>query len=768
MADIQAIYNILLSGSYQDKLFSSLQGSRKKEGREILVDCPFCDKPGHFSYSTQQPVWKCWSCGESGDWIKYLEKAKGYDFPASLQELANEAGVETSPYDQAHYQASVTKANILETAQEHFTETLKKEASTGGQVWAYLTQRGYAQGEIEGMELGAYLDRPALHAFLKSKGFTAQDIQASGLMTSGFGEDYKLTLLWRDQAGRAIGIVGRIILPEEEREKKGLPKYKYSAGLEKGLSLIGFSSCRGSRQVVLVEGVLDALYLDYKGFKVVAVGGTSLSSDQVEALELAGTKDLLLAMDTDKAGQRATENILKSLATSSLRPYVVSWPAEYKDPDELVRKAGAQAFKDAVAKAETKERWLAKRISQKYDLQTDRGLDQALEEAQEAYVSIEDKISQRAFLESLSTSTGLPQEELYSRLAGAAKKASLRRAQAVLQESLTEAQKKASRGDITGAEAGLAEALREVRTARGVETPEPYLVEDLSKDILSTSPALATGYRELDKVARIPVGALTIIAGRPGHGKTTLQLNLLVNMLKSNSDKSFYFFSYEESRKALATKLIMILAGVTLNEPTNYGAYVNYLQYNRDSNEKIERAIKEYEKLSSTGRLLISDRMYTAEDLATVIGLLARGGAAGAVIVDYIQKIPLQRPSSQRYLDIKQVSALLLEQAVTQDLPIILGAQLGRSPDRAIKVKLDNLRESGDIEQDANLVLGLFTKAVEDLEDKDQPAGYQAPGVVDIQVTVLKNRAGPAGSKYILEYNRPIMTITDKRSSSVA
>ena len=239
-------------------------------------------------------------------------------------------------------------------------------------------------------------------------------------------------------------------------------------------------------------------------------------------------------------------------------------------------------------------------------------------------------------------------------------------------------------------------------------------------------------------------------------------------MLNSNPDKSFYFFSYEESRKALAAKLIMILAGVALNDLTNYGAYINYLQYKRGSDQKIERAIKEYEQLTSSGRLLISDRAYTAEDLATVISQLSKGGAAGAVIVDYIQKIPLQRPSSQRYLDIKQVSALLLEQAVTQDLPIILGAQLGRSPDKAIKVKLDNLRESGDIEQDANLVLGLFTKAVEDLEDKEQPAGYRAPSVVDIQVTVLKNRAGPAGNKYILDYNRPIMTITDKKGSSVA
>jgi hypothetical protein len=69
VADIQAIYSILLARNYQEQLFSSLPGSRKKEkaGRETLVDCPFCGKAGHFSYSSQEPVWRCWTCGEAGD-----------------------------------------------------------------------------------------------------------------------------------------------------------------------------------------------------------------------------------------------------------------------------------------------------------------------------------------------------------------------------------------------------------------------------------------------------------------------------------------------------------------------------------------------------------------------------------------------------------------------------------------------------------------------------------------------------------------------------
>ena len=99
MADIQAIYSILLARNYQEQLFSSLPGSRKKEkgGRETKVDCPICHKEDHFSYSREKPVWKCWSCGETGDWIKYLEKVSGFTFQQALQELAGVAGVQTSP-----------------------------------------------------------------------------------------------------------------------------------------------------------------------------------------------------------------------------------------------------------------------------------------------------------------------------------------------------------------------------------------------------------------------------------------------------------------------------------------------------------------------------------------------------------------------------------------------------------------------------------------------------------------------------------------------
>ena len=764
MTDIQNIYSILLARGYQETLFSSLTGQRKKEGREIRVDCPLCGSGGNFSYSTQKPLWHCWSCGEGGDWLDFMQKVKGLDFQRALQELALSAGVELSPQTQQAYQAYTRKADILEEAQELFKGNLFKPDKDGedGAVIAYLAERGYSAQEWLDMELGAYTDRRELQEYLKGKGYSEKEIRESGLLTSGFGEDYQLAFLWRDASGRAIGLVGRALLSDEELKERGLSKYKYSAGLRKGEGLIGFSSARGSERIILLEGVLDALYLNFRGFKAVAVGGTDLSATQLQALQLAGCKELLLAMDMDEAGQKATEKIIKKISSSSLRAYVVSLPEGFKDADELIREKGSEAFQLALNKAERWPAWMARRIISKHDTATDRGMDTALEEAQELYTGLEDKILAKSFKDSLQKASGLTEEELDGRLEKAYQLASSRRAQALLENRILDIQKMAQAGDLTGAEAEMSKALREVKTTRGIEAPEPYLLESFTEDIISTPEALSTGWSSLNTLAKIPAGALTIIAGRPGQGKTTFQLNLLSDLLKLYPDKNFYYFSYEEARKAIALKLIMMRAGVVIQAESNYGAYVHYMKARRGSVEasdrRIEQALQEFDELTTAGRLTISDDMYPADDLATVIGLLAKKGNTGAVIVDYIQRIPTQS-QSQRYLELKIVSSRLLEQAVKLDIPIILGAQLNRSQD-STKPRLENLRESGDIEQDANLVLSLYTPAIEGLETADSQT--KVTTLVDMEVSILKNRGGASGRKITLSFNRPVLRISEK------
>ena len=620
------------------------------------------------------------------------------------------------------------------------------------------------------MQVGAYPSRTALRQHLLSLKFSEKKIRDSGLLTAGFGETHTLIIPWEDAAGRTVGIVGRTVLPAGQVSAKGVPKYKYSAGLVKSEGLIGFTGIRGAETIVLAEGVLDARYLNSKGFKAASIGGSDLSLAQIKLLERSGAKEVLLAFDMDQAGRTATAKAADLLSRSRLRPYVVSLPAGFKDPDELLRAQGREAFETALQNAERWVSWQAQHICSAHDLTTGRGLDSALSQAATICARLDDVLDRRFFLTSLRAATGLTEEELSGRLRQQEQVIAQQRVKDTLQTTLANLQQVARDGDPAAGECELERGLQALRASRA-GMPEPYLLDDFERDLLKTPDGLKTGYRLVDAFLRIPQGALSIVGGRPGHGKTTLQLNLLLNFLRQYPDHRFYLFSYEEARMWLALKLIMILADEVLDTEHNQAEYMRYLRRERGrlrSFPAIDKAVSTYSDFTSSGRLTIVDRRPCAEDLAATIARITRQGKVGAIIIDYIQKIPLRQPlAGQRYQEIKRVSDLMLGQAVSQGVPILLGAQLGRSTGSTngkARVRLDNLRESGDIEQDAALVLGVFNPSADKAEDDGHDDKH---GEVELEISVLKNRGGVQGKQAHLIFQRSTLRVLDQQQQQV-
>ena len=89
---------------------------------------------------------------------------------------------------------------------------------------------------------------------------------------------------------------------------------------------------------------------------------------------------------------------------------------------------------------------------------------------------------------------------------------------------------------------------------------QPYSPADYQKDMIKQIEGYKTGFKELDNFVAIEPGTLTIVAGRPSHGKTTMMLNMYRNMISANEDKSFLFYSYEEHRQDIINKIIISLA----------------------------------------------------------------------------------------------------------------------------------------------------------------------------------------------------------------
>ena len=118
-------------------------------------------------------------------------------------------------------------------------------------------------------------------------------------------------------------------------------------------------------------------------------------------------------------------------------------------------------------------------------------------------------------------------------------------------------------------------------------------------------------------------------------------------------------------------------------------------------------------------------------------------------------------------MEIQKISGDLLDTAKRSGVAIILGAQLNRGGETkdAKNISLDQLRESGDIEQDANLVLGLFNHARADY-DVNPDSDRSSDPVTTIDVKILKNRSGATNVYTSLSFDSPTLTLTEDNSYS--
>jgi replicative DNA helicase len=295
-----------------------------------------------------------------------------------------------------------------------------------------------------------------------------------------------------------------------------------------------------------------------------------------------------------------------------------------------------------------------------------------------------------------------------------------------------------------------------------VLVPKTYTYKDLVTDLARTREGLKTGYPSLDEIIEIPQGAITLVAGRPSHGKTITQLNLLIQMIKLYPTMRFYFFSYEEPKSQILLKVLNILAKHLIgDEHHNLSNLEGYVRGKHTSRDQLNVAAEELQTLTESGRLVVCDHSYYVDDLVLVISRLKGQfeDKLGAVFIDYIQKVKIKYRYPTRQLELQKISSEILETAKNCNIPIILGAQLGRGTGKKEVMRLDNLREAGDIENDAKLVLGIWNQAKDEADVKEEALKSRK---VDLEFMILKNRNGPSNQSINLEFDRPLSLLREK------
>lgn len=306
---------------------------------------------------------------------------------------------------------------------------------------------------------------------------------------------------------------------------------------------------------------------------------------------------------------------------------------------------------------------------------------------------------------------------------------------------------------------GIDNRIKALRIKEALRVIKPYGLNDLERNIIQTPEGLKTGYKSIDSLIRIPQGAITIIASRPSHGKTTFLMNLFLNMTDIYKDKRFFFFSYEERKSQIGIKLLNILSGGVLDENQNITQLQEYIKAQSKAYREIEKGKKKFETLTENGRLWIIDDPLDVDGLVdTIIYLKETYNNVGAVFIDYIQKVKIEDRFNTRQLEIQKISERILETANSLSLPIILGAQVNREVKDFKDLTLDKLRDLRDIVQDANLIIGLFNKAMQRAQETKESL---KKSIVDLNLTIMKNRNGAVNQDFILKFERPLLRIKE-------
>ena len=386
----------------------------KRSGANMFGLCPFHgEKTASFSVAPDKGIYYCFGCHKGGGVINFMMELEGLSYPDAVRNLAARVGMEV-PEDeqyQSRYRQQERLWALSKEAARYFHSQLY--APVGKPALEYALGRGMSKSILTTFGVGYAPDSwDGLIKAMKAKGYTDQELKDSGLVSvsqknGNLFDRFRDRLMFPiiDVRGNVIAFGGRVI-------KKDSDAAKYLNSPEtlifnKRKNLFGLNLAKKSKagSLILVEGNIDVVTLHQYGFdNAVASLGTSLTEEQA-ALMTRYAEQVILIYDGDKAGQNATQRAIPILEKAGLQVKVLQLK-DAKDPDEYLKKFGADKFKLLLEDSSNRVEYQLNAIARKYDIRED---DQKVKFINEA-------------AEFLSTLSNAVQREVYGhRVADAAK-----------------------------------------------------------------------------------------------------------------------------------------------------------------------------------------------------------------------------------------------------------------------------------------------------------------------------------------------------------
>lgn len=291
----------------------------RRTGSSYSGFCPFHDnsRTPAFSVFPDTGTWHCFGCGEGGDAFSFIMKKESWDFRETLEYLSQRTGIELvkqTPVQQEQQEQFAHLRQLLDECVLFFQHYLLNTPE-GEEAHKYFTKRGVEHQTIEKFGLGYSPNQwnACMNHFLES-GYSIDDLIAVGLVTTNQEKQthydrFRNRIMFpiRDARGKMTGFGARTLEPE------GLPKYLNSPQTDfynKSNLLFGFDlarkAIREQDQAIIVEGYLDVIIPHQAGYaNIVSPMGTALSAHQFRSLKKL-TQHIVLALDPDAAGEKAT------------------------------------------------------------------------------------------------------------------------------------------------------------------------------------------------------------------------------------------------------------------------------------------------------------------------------------------------------------------------------------------------------------------------------------------------------------------------------
>ena len=351
----------------------------KRSGANMFGLCPFHgEKTASFSVAPDKGIYYCFGCHKGGGVINFQMEIEGLSYPDAVRALAKRVGMEV-PEDeqyQSRYKQQERLWALHKEAARFFHAQLY--APIGAEALKYALGRGMSKSILTTFGVGYAPDSwDSLVKAMRAKGYTEQELKDSGLVTvsqknGNLFDRFRDRLMFPiiDVRGNVIGFGGRII-----KNDPNAAKYLNSPEtmiFNKRKNLFGLNLAKKSKagNLILVEGNIDVVALHQYGFdNAVASLGTSLTEEQA-ALMTRYAEQIILIYDGDKAGQNATQRAIPILEKAGLQVKVLQI-VDAKDPDEFLKKFGADKFKLLLEGSSNRVEYQLNAIRSKYDIRED-------------------------------------------------------------------------------------------------------------------------------------------------------------------------------------------------------------------------------------------------------------------------------------------------------------------------------------------------------------------------------------------------------------